>query len=67
MATKPRKGGGELFYLDEDGNKQDAELHEEICARATMRPGKPSRTRSRPASSARRVAEYAAPHDCRSS
>jgi hypothetical protein len=30
MATKPRKGGGELYYLDEDGNKQDAELHEEI-------------------------------------
>jgi hypothetical protein len=30
MATKPRAGGGELFYLDEHGNKQDAELHEEI-------------------------------------
>ena len=30
MATKPRKGGGELFYVDEHGNKQDAELHEEI-------------------------------------
>ena len=30
MATKPRKGGGELFYLDEHGNKQDAALHEEI-------------------------------------
>jgi hypothetical protein len=29
MATKPREGGGE-YYLDEDGNKQDAELHEEI-------------------------------------
>jgi hypothetical protein len=30
MATKPRKGGGELFYLDEHGNTQDAALHEEI-------------------------------------
>ena len=31
MATKPRKGGGgELFYVDEHGNKQDAALHEEI-------------------------------------
>ena len=24
------KGGGELFYLDEHGNQQDAALHEEI-------------------------------------
>jgi hypothetical protein len=32
MATKPRKGGGELYYLDEHGNKQDAELHEEILS-----------------------------------
>ena len=30
MATKPREGGGELFYLDEHGNQQDAALHEEI-------------------------------------
>ena len=30
MAVKPRKGGGELFYLNEHGNKQDAALHEEI-------------------------------------
>ena len=30
MARKPFKGGGELFYLDEHGNKQDAALHEEI-------------------------------------
>jgi hypothetical protein len=31
MATKPRKGG-DLFYLDEHGNKQDAALHEEILS-----------------------------------
>ena len=30
MATKPRAGGGELFYVDEQGNKQDAALHAEI-------------------------------------
>jgi hypothetical protein len=30
MATKPRKGGGELFYRDENGERRDAELHEEI-------------------------------------
>ena len=29
-APRPRAGGGELYYLDEHGNKQDAELHEEI-------------------------------------
>ena len=30
MATKPREGGSELYYIDENGNKQDAALHEEI-------------------------------------
>lgn len=30
MARKPRAGGGDLFYVDEHGNKQDAALHEEI-------------------------------------
>jgi hypothetical protein len=30
LAPRPRKGGSELFYLDEHGNKQDAALHEEI-------------------------------------
>ena len=25
--AKPRKGGGELYYVDENGERQDAELH----------------------------------------
>jgi hypothetical protein len=27
MTTKPRKGGGELYYVDENGERQAAELH----------------------------------------
>ena len=48
MATKPRKGGGELFYVDEHGNKRDAALHEEILSRGDdARRRRRSRTRSR--------------------
>lgn len=30
MAPRPRKGGSELFYLDENGERQDAALHEKL-------------------------------------
>lgn len=37
MATKPRAGGGELFYVDEQGNKQDAALARGDTARRRPR------------------------------
>jgi hypothetical protein len=36
MATKPREG--ELFYVDEHGNKQDRELHEDMDRLLPERP-----------------------------
>jgi hypothetical protein len=38
-AAKPEEGGNELFYLDENGKKQDASLHDEIMKGAEDEPG----------------------------
>jgi len=32
MSENESKGGNELFFLDENGKKQDAAFHEEILA-----------------------------------
>jgi hypothetical protein len=63
MATKPREGGGELFYLNEDGNKQDAELHEEILREGNDAPGKSHLGRDQGPHPPPGVAEYAAPFE----
>lgn len=39
QTAKPEKGGEELFYLDENGKKQDASIHDEILAGGEDEPG----------------------------
>jgi hypothetical protein len=36
---KPETGGQELYFLDENGRKQDAAFHEEILAGGEDEPG----------------------------
>jgi hypothetical protein len=38
MTTEPRPFSEEFFYLDESGDMQDADLHEEILAGANPSP-----------------------------